>query len=265
MRSITCAFVFFTVLGSFQSAFAQDMSVEARNAFNKFGPSRNKKSLNDPGGMLKFGNQYKKVLQVVRVSVHDKADYHLLAFCSGTLISENQVLTAKKCLDVGDKEVHIFTTTDFHKKGDAFNHPDAPTWSDVESVVSNNDVAVLNLKKSIGHEAGTFMIHSSTDALPNLGISLAGFPLNANALNLFAVPVKHIIHDCETTWSSVTGLIYSNCHTAPGLIGGPLYYTKDGKQYLVGVMLEQFSLDATAEVSVSKSFFSDDLAKLLGK
>lgn len=271
MRFFAGLTLLFAAFGFFSFAYAAQNSLgdfaDARTAFEHFGPSRNKNSLNDPVGMMKFGNQLKKLLPVVRVSVHNKADYRLLSFCSGTLVSESQVITAKKCLEAGNEEIMIFVTTDFYKKGDIAATPDALTWSDASSIATNEwGVAVLNLRKPIGAEAGFFKIHSSAEALPDLGISLAGFPQNANEVQRYRVPVKHIIHDCEIARSLDASSIYSNCYTAPGLIGGPLFYTKDGQQYLVGVMLEQLSLeDSAAEVSVSRSFFADDLRKLLGE
>jgi len=170
---------------------------------------------------------------VVRVVLLDSAE-NAIGFCTGTLITSTQVITAGHCFEIHPTFVAV-------SSGDAGSAVAVsatriivhPGYSNTSSAAFN-DVAIINLQK--GLSAPTLPILTSFSPSAGDIVSIFGYGQDENGqfdglnlksgeMKLSAVSVNHFSADFNGDGSN----------TCLGDSGGPLTFTRDGRTGLIGV------------------------------
>lgn len=247
----------------------------------------------EPQNLVLHENKANSYMAIVRFQVYSSDMKQSLMLCSGVLLAEDIVATARHCLDIATDEAIGFILLDSYQKGD-IKKPNAKTWALVQSVLdvclpgwcrangdqlktsqpnyysgdyfltnwaaASHDIVLLKLDRALT-DVVPFSIHPKGAPLPTEQLRVAGFPINANELVSFEVPVKHVSDNkCELSRSNLGSFAFTSCMIAVGMSGGPLFYEKDGVPYLVGIASNIiYSPDGNSKELYVYSVFPDSL------
>lgn len=200
---------------------------------------------------------------VVTVNLLGKNDRK--SHCTGTLIKNKYVITAKHCLQMDwvkdiiitpDKLVQdslpedkkyssvarVIGIIDTCSQGgwcyltqQSFTIP--PVYETYEDEYAGEDLVILELDRNIGTTLRNFELPSPQDILPEKNLIMNGYPgfLAKIANRPFQFQTKE---ECRVV-GQYKNSIYTNCAPSGGISGGPLYTKENGKNIIWGVLSSQ--------------------------
>ena len=259
-------FTFFSVFFICNASFSEyeDQIIHLKN---KMASSDEKKARElfaaheapEPGISNKIGT----VTPIVRVYTMDD-QRHIIAKCSGVLVSESVVVTAKHCLFYAQNNHVVIFADDFFNidKNSTSEQIDSQelTYASVEEVYEDClsfwcyqkkiptpseaaqgalnshyhsfnevDLIALRINKPLGKRLGYFKIHDLALPLPTQSLMMGGIPVSKNEDHFYDLysPYKFVFSECLYFENAHINVLYLNCPFFGGLSGGPIFYEKN--------------------------------------
>ena len=187
------------------------------------------------------------------------------SFCSGTLISPTKVLTAAHCIATFKTKLPIKAAFGLQVQAVKGVKPtEPPRFLDIENVVSHfdyrvgdfapyfpsykpRDVAIVQLKESAPSYTRPVPIISSSMAFQQQKVILAGYgytsepDLETNSDDMGIMRYIRVFTSGAGEWEQHSGLLEyygpKGIGACSGDSGGPMFYEKEGKLYLIGATM----------------------------